>query len=62
MMRDFAYEHATVEQIADTPNGTTAHRNFACPALDDERNEWAPELMRLRAGNLVPILPTWDGE
>ena len=52
------HESATTQQISDTPIGTMAHRNYACPALEAERATHAPEQMRQRAarsaeGNLA---------
>ena len=52
------HEAATDKQIADTPVGTLAHRNYICPSLEGERIIHAPNAMRQRAdrfakGNLA---------
>ena len=44
------HETASTQQVADTPTGTMAHRNYACPALEAERIVHAPVAMRQRAG------------
>ena len=47
------HETATAQQIEDTPAGTMAHRNYACPALKAERALHAPDALLQRAGRFA---------
>ena len=55
-----AHERATPAQIADAPNGTLAHRNYACPALEAERVKFAPWEMRNRARRFAEGDPAFE--